>query len=84
MPLAVSVKNGAMAEVFETLCSIAMHPYVHPTSPTPRVLTGMVHLLSEQMSLLHHHAARGLAILPATETRRYLGVLIGLFLQLRG
>ena len=56
VPLAVSVKNGAMAEVFETICSIAMNPYVPPPSPTPRVLTGVVQLLSEQLSLLHHRA----------------------------
>ena len=28
MPVAVSVKNGDMAGVFETICKIAMHPYV--------------------------------------------------------
>ena len=84
VPLAVSVKNGAMAEVFETICSIAMNPYVPPPSPTPRVLTGVVQLLSEQLSLLHHHATRGLVLVPATVTRRCLGVLIGLYLQLRG
>ncbi|KAJ3532773.1 hypothetical protein NM688_g7374 [Phlebia brevispora] len=30
VPLAVSVKNGAMAEVFETICSIAINPSAIP------------------------------------------------------
>ena len=85
--MAVSVKNGDMAGVFETICSIAMKPCVHSLpSLIPRALTDVacLLLLRDPRSLLHHCAMRDRATRPGTETRRYLVVLIGHCLRLRG